>query len=183
MESIVDHYLSYMNEGLNLDDPDYLQTIEKGPLQDDPTLRASFLIIEPDQNEDIGGYRQSVGAERKNKLKNVESAPQWEVGGGFLMLNYFKISGWSPQATSKQDSYTVIGRFTRRLERAIQMMARNEFALGVETDDGFETTGGMIQVFNLNGTSFKLVGGENEWYGKVTIHFAIYSKILNSYWQ
>ena len=182
-QSIVDHFLDYMNEGLNLSDPDYVQTVEKGPLQDDPTLRASFLIVEPDSNEDLGGFRQPVGAARKNKLKDVESAPQWEVGGWFLMVNYFLISGWTPQAQTKADCYENIGKYTRRLEKAIQMMARHEFAVGISTDDGQETTGGLMQVFNLNGSSFKLVGGENEWYGKVTIHFGLYSRILNSYWS
>lgn len=172
-----------MNEGLNSDDPDYLKSVEKAPLQDDPTLRATYLIVEPDQTEDMGGYRESVGADRKNKLKNVESAPRWEVGGGYLMINYFKISGWTPQQTSKIDCFTVIGRFTRRLERSIQQMAHNEFAYGITTDDGMETTGGMMQVFNLAGTDFKLVGGESEWYGKVVLHFGIYSQVNHAFWS
>ena len=182
MEAYIADLSDYLNEGLLSDDPRYVRSIEKGPLQDDPTLRAGFLIVEPDPTIDPDGYRQPVGSDRKNKLKMVESAPSWEVGGGFLMVNYFKISGWTPKASSKGDVYDQIGSYTRRLERALQRMARNELMAGITTDDGDETTGGLIQVFNLNGTIFSIVGGENEWYGKVSVHFGVYSQVSNRYW-
>ena len=183
LEAYIQYLPAYLNEGLIPDEAEYLNTIEKGPLQDDPTQRATFLTVDTDPDADPDGYRQQVGVQRRNRLHVADTAPQYEVGGGFLMINYLKISGWTPRADTKEDGYREIGKFTRRLERALQRMARNELMAGVTTDDGDETTGGMIQVFNLNGTKYKIVGGENEWYGKVSIHFAVYSRVLNHYWQ
>ena len=183
MDYLVDNFLDPMNEGLLSDDPDLLKTIEKGPLQDDPTLRASYLIVEPDFEADPLGPRQPVGQDRKNKLKHVETAPNAEIGGNFLMVNYFKIGGWTPRALTKPLAYEQAGKYTRRLERAIQKLARTDFFYGIATDDGSETTGGLLQVFNLNGTVCKLIGGENEWYGQSFVRFAIYSQVLNDYWR
>lgn len=183
MDHIVEKLPSYINEGLNIDDPDYLETVEKGPLQDDPTQRATYIVVEVDQDADPDGYRQPVGSSRKNKLRHVDTAPMHEVGGGFVMINYLRVAGWTPQADDKTTAYEEIGKFTRRLERSLQKMARHDFYSGISTDDGMETTGGMIQVFNLNGTTFKLIGGESEWYGKVYIKFAVYSLVHNEYWS
>lgn len=183
MDHIVETLPGYVNEGLNVGDPDYLETVEKGPLQDDPTLRATYIVVEADSDADPDGYRQPVGSSRKNKLRHVDTAPMHEIGGGLIMINYFRVGGWTPQSDDKSSAYEEIGKFTRRLERAIQKMARQDFAAGISTDDGMETTGGMLQIFNLNGTTFKLIGGESEWYGKVYIKFAVYSKVENEYWK
>jgi hypothetical protein len=183
MEAFILYLPDYLNEGLIDTNDIFLETIEKGPLQDDPTKRASFLVIEPDMDADPDGYRQPVGIQRRNKLHVADSAPQYEVGGGFLMINYFKISGWTPRASTKAVAYTNIGKHTRRLERGIQRMARRVLPDGIATDDETESTFGLLNVFNLNGTIFKLVGGENEWYGKVYVSFAVYSRIDNEYWK
>lgn len=183
MDAIIAHYPGYLNEGLLLNDPEYLESIEKGPLQDDPTLRATYLTIEPDPEAHKDGYRLPVGAASREMHLVSAAIPRYEIGGDFLMVNYFRIGGWTPQRGTKSDCYEVIGQFTRRLERAIQGMARNELAQGVTTNDELETTGGLLQVFNIVGTQFKLVGGESEWYGRVYIRFAVYSRVLNQYWR
>lgn len=183
IDTIVERFPDYMNEGIITGEPDYLETIERGPLQDDPTKRASYLIVEPDLEADPDGYRQPVGSARKNKLKVVETAPEHEIGGGFRMITYFRIGGWTPRARTKTDGYAQIGRYTRRVERAVQQMARNVFPAGIETDDGQESTGDALQVFNLRGTVARLKGGENEWYGLVYVNFGVYSTVQNDYWR
>lgn len=183
MDTIIDYFPVYLNEGLLPTDPEYLETIEKGPLQDDPTLRATFLIIEPDMEADEYGYRVPVAATRRDDGQLRGTLPMYEVGGDYLMINYFRVGGWTPLQPSKSQAYEVAGKFARRLERSIQQLAHNELAQGIETDDGGETTGGLLQMFNLRGLSFKLVGGENEWYGKTYVHFAVYSRVNNAYWR
>lgn len=183
MDAIVADFPYYLNEGLLRSHPDYLETIEKGPLQDDPTQRATYLVVEPDHDMDEEGYRMPVGASKRWRAVPNGTQPLYEVGGDFLMVNYFKVGGWTPQAVNKAECYEIAGKFSRRLERCIQVFARNEFANGVTTDDDGETTAGLLQVFNLHGTSFRLVGGESEWYAKVYVRFAVYSKVRNSYWS
>jgi hypothetical protein len=183
MDAIIDYFPVYLNEGLLPDDPDYLETIEKGPLQDDPTQRATFLIIEPDMDAHENGYRVPVGMQRMNDMRMTNTAPMYEVGGGYLMMNFFRVGGWTPLQTTKTSCYEIAGKFARRLERSIQQMAHNELFEGITTDDEGETTGGLMQMFNLNGLKFKLVGGESEWYGKVYVHFCVYSRVENNYWR
>lgn len=183
MDLFIDHLPAYVNEGLLPDDPDWLETIEKGPLQDDPTIRATYLIIEPDQDADEDGFRQPVGSIRKNKLRHVETAPQHEIGRGALMINYFRVGGWTPKTDSKIELYEIAGRFSRRVERGVQQVARNELVEGVETEDGMETTRGLVNLYNLNGTVFVPKGGENEWYSQVYVKFAVYSLVDFKYWR
>lgn len=183
MDEVINYYPIYLNEGLLPDDPEYLETIEKGPLQDDPTLRATYLIIEPDLDAHDHGYRVPVGLQRLNDMHMINVAPMYEVGGDYLMTNFFRIGGWTPLQTSKASCYEVAGKFSRRLERAIQQFAHNQLTEGIWTDDEGETTAGLLQMFNLNGLKFKLVGGESEWYGKVYVHFCVYSRVMNNYWR
>ena len=183
MDYYIEHFGEAMNSGWTEEDPSWLKTIERGPLQDDPTKRAGYLVITPDKDIDPQGYRQPVGSQRKNRLHIPDAAPDWEVGGGFLMINYFKIEGWTPRQRSKDDAYYLAGMVDRRLERTVQIMARKDLFQGVSTDDGMETTGGLQQIFNLNGSTYGLIGGEKEWYGKVHISFGIYSQISNQYWK
>lgn len=183
MDYFIEKFPDVLNSGATEEDPDWLKSIERGPLQDDPTKRAVFLTIEPDKDVDPQGYRQPVGSQRKNRLHIPDAAPDWEVGGGFLMINYFKITGWTPRQSTKNDAYNLAAKMLRRIERGVQIFQRKDIMQGIETDDGFETTGGQQQIYNLNGSTYSLVGGENEWYGKVHISFGVYSKIDNQYWK
>lgn len=183
MDTFIDYVPGYINEGLLPDDPDWLETIEKGPLQDDPTVRATYLIIEPDYEVDGDGYRQPVGSIRKNKLRHAETAPQHEIGRGAVMVNYFRIGGWTPRSSSKAELYETGGKFARRLERAVQQIARDVLPQGVTTDDELESTKGLLQMFNLNGTEMKPKGGESEWYAVVYVKFAVYSVVEYAYWR
>lgn len=183
MDAIIDYFPVYLNDGLLPTDPEYLETIEKGPLQDDPTLRATFLIIEPDMEIHDHGFRVPVSVGASSREHQRMTAPMYEVGGDYLMMNFFRIGGWTPLQRTKASCYEVAGVFARRLERAVQQFAYNELAEGIATDDDAETTGGLLQMFNLGGVSFKLIGGESEWYGKTYIHFCVYSRVLNQYWR
>lgn len=183
MDALIDYIPVYINEGLLPDDPEYLETIEKGPLQDDPTQRATYIIIEPDMEIHEHGYRVPVGVNRNDKMHMPLAAPSYEIGGGYLMMNFFRIGGWTPVQTSKSACYEVAGKFSQRLERSLQQCSYNEIFEGISTDNESETTGGIFQMFNLNGSSIKLVGGENEWYSKAYIHFCVYSRVKNDYWR
>lgn len=180
MDALIATLPTRVNDGLTDRNPLFLRTIDKEPLQDDPTRRAYYLCIGPDREK---GARKALNAISATALDALQPVPQYEVGGSFLMANFFKIEGWIPRQTSKEAVYDISGDAARRLERAFMQMMREEFFLGVATDDLNETTRGMIQVFNHEGLEIKPVGGEREWYATVSIRFHVWSGVVNSYWR
>lgn len=180
LDTLIAELPSRVNEGLLTTDPEYLETIERGPLQDDPTVRASFLVVYPDRDR---GFRQPVVAVREDDYLVRANLPRYEVGGGYLFVNYFVLEGWTPLSDTRENDYLIAGKFLRRVETALLRLARDGAFLDITTDDEQETTAGLSQAFALSESSFRYIGGENEWYAKVVLRFHVYSQVKPTYYR
>lgn len=174
------------NRDLDESDPLYLKEVLKGPLQDDPTLRAYYMIIQPDETlqEVASHWRVPVTAIKRGMLAANQEFPSYEIGGQFLMVNFFTMSGWLPLQDEKEDAYVLSGQALRRLEQAWAKMAQFDlFMTGVATDDGNETTQVIHpHPFTFDGGHFKLKGGESEWYGLLHLRFHVFSGINRDFY-
>lgn len=180
LDLLIERLPPAVNEGLLSTDPIYLTSIERGPLQDDPTMRATFLTVAPDEER---GFRKPVVAVREDDYLVRANLPRYEVGGDFLFVNYFVIRGWTPISGDKEAVYLTGGRFLRRVETALMRLARDGGFADITTDDEMETTAGLDQTFALSQSSFDTIGGESEWYARVLLHFHVYSRVRNDYWR
>lgn len=183
IESLIEHLPRYCNEGLTTDDGAYLKGVMRHPLQDDPTRRSYYLTVKPGVGEhDKLTFRKPVSSLSEAERTLLGPRPTHEVGGDFLMVNWFEIEGWTPRRQDAQKNFELVGRALRQLERAIQRMQRDEFFARLATDDGNETTAGLLQCFNSYDRGFKVLGGESERYGQVWLRFVLYSAVANEYW-
>lgn len=193
MDYIVENLQGYFNEefeGLTetqkKQQPLYLRSVLKGPLQDDPTLRAFYFTVMPDTTlaKDNMHWRVPINSQRRGMLGIHQEHPIHEVGGRYLYMTFFLIEGWLPLQTSREKVHEVAGAGLRRLERAFARIAKDIFFQGLVTDDGMESTNaGFPQVFNNDGAHYSLQGGENEWYAQLTLRFHVYSAIERDYFE
>lgn len=192
MDYLVARVPEYMNAGYEdlteLEremEPLYLRTMIKGPLNDDPTLRAFYLQVTPDttmQDQD-DHWRMPVTSIRRGKLGIHQEHPMPEVGGGYKFINFFLIQGWLPMYGNREAAHLAGGEGMRRLERALARMNTGQLFWGIETDDGMETTNaGFPQVFGNDGMHYELKGGENTWYPLLTCRFHIFSEVRREYY-
>lgn len=178
-----DGLLSVVNAGLLTDDPTYLKTISRGPLQDDPTRRAFYICIEPESDPDKPDdfYRMPVSSVRRGKLGVGSELPQIEVGGGLKFINFFTLDGWTPKANTRELSYEQGCKALARLEIALFKMQRTDFYYGISTEDGRETTGDMVQIFGYDGGKSTPLGGDREWYSRIRMRFHMFSELSNRF--
>lgn len=189
--TIIDYMVGQLpqefNAGVDDTNPLYLRSVTRHPLQDDPTLRAFYLAVGPDISlQDTGSHwRMPLNSQRRGMLGLHQDHPTHEIGGGYLMLNFFLITGWLPMHGTRESAYQSAGEALRLLERAFGRIANNVFYTGaLVTDDGMETTdAGYPQVFNNDGGHFALRGGESEWYPQLTFRFHVYTRINRAYWE
>ncbi len=185
LDFFVEQFPFYANIGVDPADQTYLDEVLVGPLQDDPTARAYYLIVEPDKSlmSDVTHWRVPVASIKRGMLAANQDFPNYEVGGSLLMVNFFTMSGWLPEMSSKESCYEASGKALRRLERAWAQMAEHKLYLdGVETDDGKETTQVTYpHALTFDGGHFKLRGGENQWYGTLNIRFHVFSAVDRDY--
>lgn len=185
LDAIVETYPGEFNRGLDPADPLYLRSIVKAPLQDDPTLRAFYLEVGPDQamTDDDNHWRMPMTSLRRGKLGVHQEHPMPEIGGGYKMINFFVVKGWLPMAGSREIAHGQAGTAVRRLERAFGRLAHGQFFNGLVTDDGMESTNaGFPQVHNMDGAHYALRGGDTEWYPQVSMRFHVFSEIARDYW-
>lgn len=175
-----------MNQGIATNDPRFLQSVVRKPLQDDPTARAFYLEIGPDteMTKTGGHWRMPSHSIRRGMLGLDADTPVAEIGGGFLMVNFFRIEGWTRMQGSREAAYAHAGELLRRLERSWAQIAHQAMTVQpLATNDGNETTEGVFQqVFNNDGSHFDFQGGDNEWYTQLYLRFHVFSRVNVSYW-
>lgn len=173
-----------VNEGLISTNPIYLRTIDRPPLQDDPTRRSYYLCVGPEitGNPD-DHYRMPVSSVRRGKLGMGTELPQHELNGAMRFINFFTIEGWTPRAASRVLVYEQGMEALARLEMALFKLQHSDFFYGIETEDQRESTGSMMQAFGYDGGRFTPLGGDSEWYGRIHIRFHIYSELQQAWFR
>jgi hypothetical protein len=179
IEVLITQLPPLVNDGLAPDDPMYLKILVRGPLQDDPTRKAFFLTVQGDVE---AGFRKPLSSLTEPERARVGPTPSYEIGGDFLMVNWFKLEGWTPRRNRADLNYQLAGEALRRVERAVQSLERRDFFETLATDDGMETTANLVQCFNALDRNFKVIGGETERYGKLWLQFVLFSAVDNDYW-
>jgi hypothetical protein len=169
-----------VNDGLVTTDPLYLKRVVRYPLQNDPTTQSFFLTIGPDVE---AGFRKQLAALTSLERTKLGPIPDYEIGGDFLMVNWFKLEGWTPKRRNPQDNYHLAGGSLRAVERAMQRLVREGFFAQLTTDDGNESTQDMENTFNTLDRGFSPIGGENERYNKMWFNFALFSGVANEFWS
>src|SRR4051812_20816322 len=114
IDAVIETLPVYYNEGLTPDNKLYLKSLVRGPLQDDPTTRSFFLTISLDEEE---GVRMPVATLTNAKETKLGPLPEYEIGGGYLMVNYFRLDGWTPRQSTPERNYALIGEALARVER------------------------------------------------------------------
>lgn len=187
--SIIDHFVSNfkdeINVGLVSTDNLWIKEVTRDPIQDDPTKRAPYLAIQPDKTlmEENSHYRVPVTGIRRGQISSYSDVPQQDVGGGFLMLNFFLIEGWLKRVTTREEAYLVGGGVLRRLESAFARMVHHDMELlQLTTDDGLETMASYPNIFGSDGGHFYLGGGDRTWLPQITFRFHLYTEIRREYW-
>lgn len=184
---ILSNFQSYVNTGLDVDDPLYLESVVRGPLQADPTKAAYFLYISPDypkpeEGRDGKPWRLPVAAMSRNGLGSGQDIPGYAIGGGLLYANFFRMEGWIPSQTSFEAAYDIGGQALRRLERGWTIFAHDTLDAGVlETDDGNETVESYPHIFNNDGAYFTTTGGSRTIFPRLCLKFHVYSRVDRDY--
>jgi hypothetical protein len=181
----VENFATYCNDGLTDESPMWVDEVTRGPLQDDPTFRAYYLAVSPDWPAPgkTDPWRMPVAAMSRNGLGVMQDIPEYEVGGRFLYVNFFRIEGWLSPLDTRELAYEIAGAATRRLERAFGQVAHNIIdGVGLTTTDGHETTSNLFPtVFNLDGVTWKLTGGDNTWFPRVYLKFHVFSHVTQDF--
>jgi hypothetical protein len=186
MDMMIDRFPAIFNEGLVPGNKLYLKRVIKEPLQDDPTARAFYLMVSPDDTMagDDNHWRMPIQSIRRGKLGVNSDIPKMEVGGGYKMINFFLIRGWLPVFQTRNAAYEAGGIALRRLEMAMARLANGPLAEGIATEDGYETSAaGYPQVFGNDGGHFELIGGETTWYPKLSMRVHVFSEIHRNYYD
>jgi hypothetical protein len=185
MDYFVENLQSYVNDGLTVDSELFVEEVTRGPLQDDPTIRAYYLAISPDWPPPgrTDPWRMPVAAMSRNGLGVMQDIPNYEIGGRFLYVNFFRIEGWMNVQESRELAYENAGMASRRLEQAFTQIAHDVVDLvGLTTTDGHERTAGLFPtVFNLDGVTWKLIGGDNTWFPRIYLKFHVFSEVTQEF--
>lgn len=167
-------------------EPLYLRTCVKGPLQDDPTVRAFYLTVSPDitmMDQDTH-YRMPIDSIRRGRLGINTGLPEMEIGGPYKYINFFIIEGWLPLYGSRESAHIGAGEAVRRIEQALAKMNNAQLFTALATSDGLETTNaGFPQVFGNDGSHYKLRGGDGTWYPMVSTRFHIFSAVDRDFYR
>lgn len=192
MNSLVDKladpatgFLDLVNEGLTSDDPLSLKTVSRPPLQDDPTRRAYFVCVGPEMRPEDKSfhYRMPLTSIRRGQLGMDTEIPMHEMDGSMRFINFFLVEGWVPKANTRELCYERGMACLNRLEMALFKLQHTDFFFGVETDDGRETTEGLMQAFGYDGGHVEPLGGDREWYGRIYMRFHVFSKLKQAWFR
>lgn len=189
--TVVNYFLTgfqaFVNDGLLATDPLYLDTIVRGPLQDDPTKKAYYLTICPDypkpgEERTSRPWRMPVSAMSRSGLGSGQDTPAPTVGGTFLYVTYFRMEGWMPSQGGFPAAYDMGGQALRRLERGWTMFAHDVLDAGLlMTDDEMETIAPHPNIFNFDGASFTTTGGGLTVFPRLYLKFHVFSQIDQRY--
>jgi hypothetical protein len=161
LDALISAFTLELSVNIEEDDDLRLKHISKYPFQQDPTEVAPYVWVAP-------------SLERGRVDDPVHDD---DIGGGSRWLNFFHVRGRIPQQATKEEAYDKIGRFNRRVIRAL----RKHWNLGdVEADDGEFVTFCDPRLIDENFT--KVFGGEVEWFGELRIDLHFFSEEPEEDW-
>lgn len=137
-----------------------LRVCKQGPLQDDPTTAAPYLVYTKDPDQ---GARRVQGGEEEREYGSAE------IGGPNRYLIFFTATIGTPLSTNKEDAQVLINTLC---SRAMDTIARHYDLAGVlvpgqlcASPNGKRYIEGNNTYLIKNATT-RVYGGENTWYGE-----------------